>query len=119
MGKSGTKIRDANSIGIKIPYPEDSNGRLTAFNGETIKFKLPTEIKLEELGWFSVWCVRFSVNFAHVNFGNKNVDIPEENENEIRVLIEEMNIVIDNDATKCQKDLTMCCKKQKTFKVFN
>ena len=42
-----------NKIGIKIPYPENSNGGLRRINGETIIIKLPSEIKFGEIGWFS------------------------------------------------------------------
>ena len=47
VGKHGTEIQNANTIGIKIPYPENSNGKLRGFRSETIKIKLPSEIRFQ------------------------------------------------------------------------
>ena len=85
MGKHGTEIQNANTIGIKIPYPENSNGKLRGFNSETIKIKLPSEIRLQDIGWFSVWCDRFAVDFGHVKIDKSETTIigpPETLEND-------------------------------------
>ena len=85
MGKKGTEI---NSDGIRLPYPENSDQKLGEFNGETIKINLPKEIRFDEIGWLSVWCRKFSVDFGHLifdneNYGSSNVNIDENiNEND-------------------------------------
>ena len=71
MGKRGTEI---NSDGIRLPYPENSDQKLGKFNGETIKINLPKEIKFDEIGWLSVWCRKFGVDFGHLIFDNENYD---------------------------------------------
>merc|ERR1712223_961821 len=80
VGKKGTEI---NSDGIRLPYPENSDQKLGEFNGETIKINLPKEIKFDEIGWLSVWCRKFSVDFGHLifDYGSSNVNI-DENHNE-------------------------------------
>ena len=77
VGKKGTEI---NSDGIRLPYPENSDQKLGEFNGETIKINLPKEIKFDEIGWLSVWCRKFGVDFGHLifeNYGSTNVNIDE------------------------------------------
>merc|ERR1711983_729630 len=83
VGKKGTEIKNANSDGIRVPYPENSDQKLGEFNGETIKINLPKEIRFDEIGWLSVWCRKFSVDFGHwiENYGSSNVNI-DENHNE-------------------------------------
>jgi len=83
VGKKGTEIKNANSDGIRLPYPENSDQKLGEFNGETIKINLPKEIRFDEIGWLSVWCRKFSVDFGHwiENYGSSNVNI-DENHNE-------------------------------------
>jgi len=80
VGKKGT---EPNSDGIRLPYPENSDQKLGEFNGETIKINLPKEIRFDEIGWLSVWCRKFSVDFGHwiENYGSSNVNI-DENHNE-------------------------------------
>merc|ERR1712223_788705 len=80
VGKKGTEI---NSDGIRLPYPENSDQKLGEFNGETIKINLRNEIKFDEIGWLSVWCRKFSVDFGHLifDYGSSNVNI-DENHNE-------------------------------------
>merc|ERR1711953_1223031 len=85
VGKKGTEI---NSDGIRLPYPENSDQKLGEFNGETIKINLPKEIRFDEIGWLSVWCGKFSVDFGHLifdndHYGSSNVNIDEKhNEND-------------------------------------
>merc|ERR1711902_111382 len=84
VGKKGTEIKNANIDGIRLPYPENSDQKLGKFNGETIKINLPKEIKFDEIGWLSVWCRKFGVDFGHLifeNYGSTNVNI-DENHNE-------------------------------------
>ena len=86
VGKNGTEIKNANIDGIRLPYPENSDQKLGKFNGETIKINLPKEIRFDEIGWLSVWCRKFSVDFGHLmfdneNYGSSNVNI-DENHNE-------------------------------------
>merc|ERR1711994_550496 len=86
VGKKGTEIKNANIDGIRLPYPENSDQKLGEFNGETIKINLPKEIRFDEIGWLSVWCRKFSVDFGHLifdneNYGSSNVNI-DENHNE-------------------------------------
>merc|ERR1712165_571518 len=80
------EIKNANSDGIRLLYPENSDQKLGEFNGETIKINLPKEIRFDEIGWLSVWCRKFSVDFGHLifdneNYGSSNVNI-DENHNE-------------------------------------
>ena len=83
VGKKGTEIKNANIDGIRLPYPENSDQKLGKFNGETIKINLPKEIRFDEIGWLSVWCRKFSVDFGHLifDYGSSNVNI-DENHNE-------------------------------------
>ena len=79
VGKFGTKVQDANRVGIKVPYPENSDVKLPAYNGQTLILKLPNGIKSNEIGWLSVWCVKFSVNFGHLPFFMSSDDNPTNN----------------------------------------
>jgi len=86
VGKKGTEIKNANIDGIRLPYPENSDQKLGKFNGETIKINLPKEIKFDEIGWLSVWCRKFGVDFGHLifeNYGSTNVNIDDNKEKEI------------------------------------
>ena len=91
MGRHGTEIQNANSIGIKIPYPENSNEKLPGFKSETIKIRLPGGIRLQDIGWFSVWCDRFAVDFGHVKIDKSETTIiepPETLENDDEMIFE-------------------------------
>ena len=86
VGKKGTEIKNANIDGIRLPYPENSDQKLGKFNGETIKINLPKEIKFDEIGWLSVWCRKFGVDFGHLifeNYGSTNVNIDDNKQKEI------------------------------------
>merc|ERR1719150_2795844 len=86
VGKKGTEIKNANIDGIRLPYPENSDQKLGKFNGETIKINLPKEIRFDEIGWLSVWCRKFGVEFGHLifeNYGSTNVNIDDNKQNEI------------------------------------
>ena len=71
IGKFGTNI--GHTEGIKVPYPENSEVKLPKYNGQTLTLKLPNGIKSSEIGWLSVWCVAYSVNFGDLMF-SKNDD---------------------------------------------
>ena len=66
-----------------MPYPENQSGeKLNAFNGETIQIKLPNNLKTNEIGWLSVWCRQFSVDFGNVPFFMDSQNKPNK-ENEV------------------------------------
>lgn len=71
IGKHGTSVTSANSIGIKIPYPKSSGNALGKFTGSTLILELPENTVTDEIGWFSVWCKQYSVDFGHIVF-NQN-----------------------------------------------
>ena len=83
VGKFGTYPNQANSKGFQVPYPENQSGeKLKAFNGETIQIKLPNSLKTKEIGWLSVWCRQFSVDFGNVPFFMDSQNKPNK-ENEV------------------------------------
>ena len=51
VGKTGTRVRDANRIGIKLEYPEGSSDPLKEFTGQTVTLDLPPNVKTSEIGW--------------------------------------------------------------------
>merc|ERR1711983_366847 len=111
VGKKGTEIKNANIDGIRLPYPENSDQKLGEFNGETIKINLPKEIRFDEIGWLSVWCRKFSVDFGHwiENYGSSNVNIDENhNENDnygsSNVNIDESEASKHSDYDGCNQD---------------
>ncbi|CAK9799996.1 Protein Skeletor, isoforms B/C [Anthophora plagiata] len=69
-----------------VPYPEVEKGRepkvLKMYNDTDIILKLPDGIRVRDINWLSVWCRRFTVNFADV-FIPPNLKIPK-----VRVLPE-------------------------------
>merc|ERR1711983_602230 len=95
----------------RLPYPENSDQKLGEFNGETIKINLPKEIRFDEIGWLSVWCRKFSVDFGHwiENYGSSNVNIDENhNENDnygsTNVNIDESEASKHSDYDGCNQD---------------
>ena len=69
VGKMGTSVSSANSIGILIPYPaSQAEKALETHNSSKIKLMLTGDLKTNQIGWLSVWCRKFKINFGHVNF---------------------------------------------------
>ena len=66
VGKKGTFVHSANQKGIWIPYPIWSRSKLSAYAGKTIHLELDKDININELGWLSVWCRKYAVDFGHV-----------------------------------------------------
>ena len=53
VGKFNTMVYNANSVGFKVDYPENSpDAVLQAFNGEDVTIKLPDGLKSNEIGTF-------------------------------------------------------------------
>ena len=51
VGKFNTMVYNANTVGFKVDYPENSpNAVLQAFNGEDVTIKLPNGLKSNEIG---------------------------------------------------------------------
>ena len=64
-------MEKANSVGILLAYPANQAEKaLGKHQGTTIELKLPSNMKTQDIGWLSVWCRKFSVNFGHVEFPN-------------------------------------------------
>ena len=54
VGKFNTMVYNANSVGFRVDYPENSpNAVLQAFNGEDVTIKLPDGLKSNEIGIFT------------------------------------------------------------------
>ena len=54
VGKFNTMVYNANSVGFKVDYPENSpTAVLQAFNGEDVTIKLPDGLKSNEIGIFT------------------------------------------------------------------
>ena len=69
VGKMGTSVSSANSIGILIPYPaSQAEKALETHNSSKIKLMLTGDLKTNQIGWLSVWCRKYKINFGHVNF---------------------------------------------------
>ena len=69
VGKEGTGVGPE---GENIPYPGSEPGKpLGKHEASTIQLKLPKGYKRENLGWLSVWCKKFNVDFGHVSFLKK------------------------------------------------
>ena len=66
VGKKGSYVHSANQKGIWIPYPIWSQSKLSAYNGNTIRLELDKDLNVNELGWLSVWCRQYAVDFGHV-----------------------------------------------------
>ena len=65
----GTSVSSANSIGILIPYPaSQAEKALETHNSSKIKLMLTGDLKTNQIGWLSVWCRKYKINFGHVNF---------------------------------------------------
>ena len=100
MGKKGTEIKNANSDGIRIQYPENSDQILGEFKSETIKIKLPDQIRFDEIGWLSVWCSEYSEDFGHLVFDDKNVHLTDDNYGSSNVNIDEKQNEIISDGVE-------------------
>ncbi|KOC68274.1 Protein Skeletor, isoforms B/C [Habropoda laboriosa] len=72
--------------GYIVPYPEIEKGRdpvvLKMYNDTDIILKLPDGMRIRDINWLSVWCRRFTVNFADV-YLPANLKVPK-----VRVLPE-------------------------------
>ena len=66
MGKKGTFVHSANQVGTQIPYPEYTKEKLNKYSGQTIRLTLPEDLHAVEIGWLSVWCRAYAVDFGHV-----------------------------------------------------
>lgn len=66
VGKHGTSVSSANSQGFQVPY--GSGGPLGIFSGTTVTLKLPQFLASDEIGWISVWCRQYSVDFGSLAF---------------------------------------------------
>ena len=76
VGKMGTSVSSANSIGILIPYPaSQAEKALETHNSSKIKLMLTGDLKTNQIGWLSVWCRKFEINFGHVNFPAQGIKI--------------------------------------------
>ena len=72
----GTSVSSANSIGILIPYPaSQAEKALETHNSSKIKLMLTGDLKTNQIGWLSVWCRKYKINFGHVNFPAQGIKI--------------------------------------------
>ena len=77
VGKKGTTVNQANSVGHLLAYPENDNSKpLGIHNGSKIKLNMPSGVSTKDLEWLSVWCRKFSVNFGYVNFPEEETQNP-------------------------------------------
>ena len=57
---------------MQIPYPASQSGKaLEKHSGSTLKLVLPNNLTTHNIGWLSVWCRKFKVNFGHITFPKK------------------------------------------------
>ena len=102
VGKKGTFVHSANQVGTQIPYPEYTKAKLEKFTGQTIRLTLPEDLHATEIGWLSVWCRAYAVDFGHVylieavNNPNPHKEIDPDRINS--------NLDLGNDATKISLD---------------
>ncbi|XP_014219944.1 protein Skeletor, isoforms B/C [Copidosoma floridanum] len=71
--------------GTPLPYPESKSRNpqpLGRYVNADVILRLPSNMKIRDIKWLSVWCHRFTVNFAHI-FIPSNLSYPS-----IRVLPE-------------------------------
>ena len=72
MGNKGSSIKEAGNVGILIPFPADQKKpeALGEHNDAKVTLEMPKGYKTSNIGWLSVWCRKYSVDFGHVNFPN-------------------------------------------------
>ena len=62
----GAELPVGHDTGVLIQHPSGSDAPLKKIDGINITLTLPGELKTSQLKWLSVWCRKFSVNFADI-----------------------------------------------------
>jgi len=76
----GTEGDQPTPRGYIVPFPSNASAGgsemvLPAFHGTNVLFRLPSNYKVGDLRWISVWCRRFTVNFGSL-LVPQNLDLP-------------------------------------------